>query len=307
MKHIENKKVGDVMTHNVIMVSTDDSVREVAKILTENKISGVGVKDSEGNTVGIVSQTDILKEFDKDFDKVTSKDIMTTSIESIHPESTLKEAMGILSVKGIHRLLVISDKKPVGILCTSDIVKAIKATLKKPISEAQVSKFEFRALYPEKREIGIKDRRIDGVMTSGVIYVPINSTVREVSGILAENHVHGVVVTAEDSEMLGIVSDMDIIKAVDKDLDELIAADIMFSPVKTIDQCRTLKDAARIMKEDHIHRLLVLFRKPCTRTPMLFKKKPIMVHGIVHGVSIPAGILSASDIVRVIAESGQIR
>jgi len=307
MKHIENKKVEDVMTHNVIMASTDDSVRQVAKILSENKISGVGVKDSEENIVGIVSKTDIVKAFDKDFDKATAEDIMTPPIGFIHPESTLKEAMEILSEKGIHRLLVVSDKKPVGILCTNHIVEAINTTLKKPISEAQVSKFEFRTLYPEKRGVGIKDRRIDEVMTSGVIYVPINSTVREVSGILAEKHINGVVVTAEDSEMLGIVSKMDIIKAVGKDLDELIAADIMCSPVKTIDQCKTLKDAAGIMKEDHIHRLLVLFGEPCARTPMPLKKKPIMVYGIVHGVSIPAGMLSAGDIVKEIAESGQIR
>lgn len=110
-------------------------------------------------------------------------------------------------------------------------------------------------------------------------------------------------VIAEDSEMVGLVSAMDIVKAVDKDLDELIAGDIMSSPIKTIDQCRTLKDAAQIMEEHHIHRLLVLFGEPCTRTPMPFKKRPIMVHGIVHGVSIPVGILSASDIVRGIAES----
>jgi len=308
MKCIENKKVGDVMTPNVVTVSTDDSARRVAKILNEKKISCVGVKDSDGNVVGTVSETDIIKAFDKDPKEVTSKDIMTPSVEFINPESTLKEAMGILSEKGIHRLLVISDKKPVGILSTSDIVKTIKTTLKEPTSKAYVSKFEFGALYPEKREIiDVRDKRIEGVMTVGVIYVPLDSTVREVSWILAEKNIHGVVVTTEDSEMLGIVSSMDIIKAVDRNLDELIAGDVMSSPIKTIDQCRRLSDATEIMEEHHIHRLLVLFEEPCTGAPAPFRKRPIMtyklIHGITDSVSIPMGILSTSDIVREIAGS----
>ncbi len=62
--------------------------------------------------------------------------------------------------------------------------------------------------------------------------------------------------------MVGIVSDTDIIKAVDKDLDKLIAGDIMSSPIKAIDQCRRLGDAAKIMGEHNIRRLLILFGEP---------------------------------------------
>ena len=50
----------DVMTTNVITVSPDTSVQEVAKILSERSISGVPVVDAQNRLVGIVSEGDLL-------------------------------------------------------------------------------------------------------------------------------------------------------------------------------------------------------------------------------------------------------
>jgi CBS-domain-containing membrane protein len=50
----------DVMTTNVITVSPDSSVQEVAKILSERGVSGVPVVDAQNRLVGIVSEGDLL-------------------------------------------------------------------------------------------------------------------------------------------------------------------------------------------------------------------------------------------------------
>ncbi len=50
----------DVMTTNVITVSPDTSVQELAKTLSERGISGVPVVDAENRLVGIVSEGDLL-------------------------------------------------------------------------------------------------------------------------------------------------------------------------------------------------------------------------------------------------------
>src|SRR5947207_7893531 len=50
----------DVMTTNVITVSADTSVQEVAKILSERGISGVPVVAANNRLVGIVSEGDLL-------------------------------------------------------------------------------------------------------------------------------------------------------------------------------------------------------------------------------------------------------
>jgi CBS domain-containing protein len=48
----------DVMTNSVITVDPETSVRDVAKLLCEEGISGVPVVDKDGRMVGIVTSED---------------------------------------------------------------------------------------------------------------------------------------------------------------------------------------------------------------------------------------------------------
>ena len=52
-------KVADVMTVDVVTVDKETSLRDVAALLTERRISGLPVVD-EGRVVGVVSEGDIL-------------------------------------------------------------------------------------------------------------------------------------------------------------------------------------------------------------------------------------------------------
>ena len=54
-------KVKDIMTREVVSVLPGASIEEIAKVLVENKISGVPVVDDVGNLVGIVSEGDLLQ------------------------------------------------------------------------------------------------------------------------------------------------------------------------------------------------------------------------------------------------------
>ena len=51
----------DVMTANVVAVAPETDVREIAKLLLENRISAVPVIDGEGRLVGIVSEGDLMR------------------------------------------------------------------------------------------------------------------------------------------------------------------------------------------------------------------------------------------------------
>ena len=51
----------DVMTRDVVTVFPYTSLRYVAKLLAERKISGVPVVDDDRHVVGIVSDNDLLQ------------------------------------------------------------------------------------------------------------------------------------------------------------------------------------------------------------------------------------------------------
>ena len=319
MESIENKKVEEVMHKGVITVTEGTSVKDICEIMDKNHISCVVVQNKNGEIAGIVSNTDIMIIFESECEKadtcqqIKAKDLMTTDIITVIQEDNLKHAIDILNKDKIHRLLVLSDGNPAGILSTSDIAREIAKTSRKT-PEAFYSRFEKYEKLDTSGEkqtwVEIRKKKIYDIMTSGVVMVPMTMGVKEVSKILSDKQIHGVVIMTDDGEMIGIVSDTDIVKAfgegfedpllgTQRTLDNLIAGDIMTSPIESIDHCRLLEDGTRVMNEKQIHRLLVLFERPCEVSPPLsFKRKPIVTQGIVHGVNIPVGILSASDVVR---------
>ena len=127
----------------------------------------------------------------------------------------------------------------------------------------------------------LENRLLRDIMTRGVVTVPMDATVKEIAAILTRQGVSGVAVIGPDGVAVGVISDMDILKVIGKENWEKISAEsIMTSNIQMIRPMCTLCDAAKIMREKAIHRLLV------------FSERGV---GASHR---PIGILSASDIVK---------
>ncbi len=110
----------DIMTKKVITVSPTTSVKDLAKELTENKISGMPVTDKNGKILGIVSRTDVVA---KRGEQV--KAIMTKNVISVDEETPVEEIANLFTTHKINRVPVMKGKKLTGIVSRADIVKAI--------------------------------------------------------------------------------------------------------------------------------------------------------------------------------------
>jgi CBS domain-containing protein len=147
----------DVMTTNVITVSPDTTVQEIAKILSERSVSGVPVVDAENRLLGIVSEGDLLHrvetgterrpdrrtgrrrswwldtigsdaELARDYVKShgrIARDVMTRDVVSVSEESELAEIANLLETKRIKRVPVVKDGKLVGIVSRANLVRAL--------------------------------------------------------------------------------------------------------------------------------------------------------------------------------------
>jgi CBS domain-containing protein len=121
----------DIMTKKVVTVAPTLSIREIAKVMERDGVSGVAVISPERGVAGIVTECDILHHFGKkDWELLTAEEIMTPNIEAITPETTLEQAAEIMQKKSIHRLLVMGrdisePQMPAGIVSACDIVKEI--------------------------------------------------------------------------------------------------------------------------------------------------------------------------------------
>ena len=110
----------DIMTKKVITVSPLTTVKDLAKSLTKNDISGVPVADKTGKLLGIVSATDIVAKSAKQV-----KAIMSRKVISVTEDTPVEEIANLFTTHKINRVPVLRGKKLSGIVSRADIVRAI--------------------------------------------------------------------------------------------------------------------------------------------------------------------------------------
>ncbi len=127
----------------------------------------------------------------------------------------------------------------------------------------------------------LENKLLRDVMTRGVVSVQMDATVKQITTVLSKHGLSGIAVISEDGEAMGVISDMDILKVVGKEnWENMTAESVMTSHMESVRPIITLGNAAKIMREKHIHRLFIFSERGVGAS-----KRPI-------------GILSASDIVR---------
>jgi len=118
--------VRDVMAKNVKTVKTDDTVHAAVKKMNKFDIGSVIVTAS-GRPVGIITETNIMRRIvgpRMDPATIWAKDIMTGPLITIDPNADLTEAAKLMAQNNINRLPVMDGRKLVGLLSSTDIVKA---------------------------------------------------------------------------------------------------------------------------------------------------------------------------------------
>lgn len=115
-------KVEEIMDKNPVFVEPDTTIQEVVKLMKEKKIGCVVIKNK--NPQGIVTTRDIVYKHLGEGKGNTVKDIMTTTLVTVSPNKNIEDAAALMVAKHIERLPVIHYGKLVGIISTTDILKA---------------------------------------------------------------------------------------------------------------------------------------------------------------------------------------
>jgi CBS domain-containing protein len=126
------KKVRDIMSRGIVTGRHDQTLPEIAEIIAAEDVSSIILVDDRDETVGIISSLDIVKAYgEKTPDEIresVAEDIMTPLVYDVIPQMTLEEVSNIMVIKGIHRVVVLSEegsRKPVGMLSATDIVREV--------------------------------------------------------------------------------------------------------------------------------------------------------------------------------------
>lgn len=132
-------KVKELMTKNVLSVKKNISIRKLVKLLGEHSITGAPVIDDDGKLIGIVSSTDVIQAIDHLIRVHISIDeqqenkgkynwvdgIMTSKVITVSEEDDVREVFHTLVERKIHRVPVVRDGKPVGIISSLDACRLV--------------------------------------------------------------------------------------------------------------------------------------------------------------------------------------
>ena len=115
----------DSKGRDVLTVSPDTSVRDAIEKM-EDISAGTAVVLEGGEVVGIVSERDVFRKVvlqGQNIDKVDVREIMSTELTTITPETSLDDCMQLITEKRIRHLPVLSNGSLCGIVSIGDVVK----------------------------------------------------------------------------------------------------------------------------------------------------------------------------------------
>jgi len=129
-KTIQNILVKDYMSRDVITFRKTDSIYSAMQELLKKQISGAPVINKSGKVVGIISETDMMKNivdsqyYNMPISKTNVSKYMKKSVDYISPNATIFEAASeFIKLKRKRFPVMISDKI-VGIISRVDIISA---------------------------------------------------------------------------------------------------------------------------------------------------------------------------------------
>jgi CBS domain-containing protein len=147
-------KARDVMVAPVITVKPYSSIREVAQIFVDRRISAVPVVDDQGKLVGIVSEGDLMHRSEAGTERRRSwwlrvlasdealaseyvkaharkvTDVMTQHVITAAPDAPLHQIATLLEKNSIKRVPIVKDGQVIGIVSRANLVQAVASARK---------------------------------------------------------------------------------------------------------------------------------------------------------------------------------
>lgn len=200
------------MASPVVTVRLETPLKDVARLLINNGVSGVPVVDDSGAVVGVVSEGDFLvkeqgaaeirhrrlarlfgesSEARSQLEKVaarTAGEAMTSPAITVAPGSAIRDAAALMTRRSVNRLPVVDDGRLVGIVTRADLLRAYLRSdteLERVVRDDVILRMMW--LDPASFDITVRngEARIVGSVERRSTAEIIEASVRMVPGIVA--------------------------------------------------------------------------------------------------------------------------
>ncbi len=150
-------QASDIMTKALVTATPDTQIDEVARLMTEQGISGVPIVDEDGAVIGIVSEGDLLRRVEGAADRPRgrlarlflgdglsatdfvqlrgqyARDVMTRDVVTVPPDMPVGEIAHLLQAKHIKRVPVVMGGRLVGLVSRANLLHALAQSPRHPM------------------------------------------------------------------------------------------------------------------------------------------------------------------------------
>ncbi len=122
----------------IYSVRPSTTVYGALELMAEKNIGAVVVTDDEGKLHGIFSERDFARKMiikGRNANTTKVKEIMTTLVVSVNPDTRIHECMALMTEKRIRHLPVLDGEKLVGVVSIGDVVKSMLTEQEMVISQ----------------------------------------------------------------------------------------------------------------------------------------------------------------------------
>lgn len=241
-----NSMAMDIMQCSVLTVGPDDSVYKAIGIFAENQVSGLPVVDN-ARLVGIISEKDVLRlMYETKCLPGAVKDYMSVPVKSFDIQTNVTEIGDCLLNNSFRRVTILRDDVLAGVISRSDLIRYGTKRLT-PHTESEQDAAQQKM--PLARDI----------MKCGLLTVRKQTPLHEAANMLATRHITGLPVVDEALQLLGIITEKDVLRAIfASENKEQTVADLMTENVTSFSQTDSMFDVCDCLINNDFRRVPIL-------------------------------------------------
>jgi diguanylate cyclase (GGDEF)-like protein/PAS domain S-box-containing protein len=230
------RTVSEILTSSVIGVSPETRISEAVSIMKDKRISCIVVME-EGRLKGLFTERDVVRAAKQGhINGIPIKELMTEAVITAKEDMSVYEAYNIFDEHRIRHLVVEDNSGNVsGILTQSDIINNIGL------------------------EFFVSLKNVSDIMTSSVMSLKRkDDSFGDAIAVMADRSISCIVIE-EDKRPIGILTERDITRLVMEKTDhQTRIGNIMSAPVFAVSVNMPVYEAAKMMKENNIRRLVAV-------------------------------------------------
>ncbi len=191
--NFKNIKIEKLMSKSIISVTKNIDIYGLYDQLIKNNVRHLIVVDDDSNTVGVITQTDIINNLGLEyfFEVKDISKIMTKNLSTVTEKCLLADVMSNMADHSFSCIIVERKNKPIGIFTERDVVN----------------------LY--YKGINLQALTVDKVMTSPVITVNVKTPLYKAVKLMNINKIRRLIVVDDKEHIAGLITQYDIVKGLE--------------------------------------------------------------------------------------------